>query len=203
MNRSRPDPDPAPAAPRRIVRGPLHALLLVLALLLTAEEWLWDHLQAAMRRWRRHAAVRAIEDRIRQLPPWPSVALLGLPALLIVPFKVAAVWAMVHGHPWLGLLVLVGAKLAGTAAAAYLVDLVRDRARELPWFDALWRRTTALLRFARLWVRQRPGVRRALATCRWMRRQWRRWRGGPSRLARKLRAARVVGRRWRCCLAGG
>jgi len=175
--------------------------LLVVALLILAEEWLWDHLKGLMLNLGRLPYVRAFEEKLRLLPPWASLLVLLAPALLLFPFKILALWALCNGYKVGGLVVLLAAKVVGTAAAAYLFDLVRDRARQLRWFDRLYVRTTHLLVMCKAWVNRqvayqvaRHKVRQAIRAIRSV------LKSNDSRLARKYRAAKVVGRRWRCCL---
>jgi hypothetical protein len=182
------------------VKSLTHALVLAAALLLLAEEWLWDQLKAWTFKLRQYQAVRRFEARMRLLPPWAALLVLATPAALIFPFKLVAVWAMVHGHPLLGLLTLVSAKLAGTAAMAYLLDLVRDSARRLRWFDALYVRITTLLVACKAWVRCQPAYKAARARVAALRHAVKGLLDADPKLARKFRAARTVSRRWRCCL---
>lgn len=136
-------------------------LITLLALLLLLEEWLWDHLKRAVQRLTAGPAMRALEDRLRALPPWASLLVLLSPALLLTPFKLAALWAFAHGHAGLGVLVFVAAKLTGTALAAYLFDLVRESARRLAWFDRFYRWVMDGLARAHAWVQAQPAYQHA------------------------------------------
>lgn len=170
---------------RRLTR-PLWALL---ALLLLAEEWLWDRLQSGMRALALRLHLHRLETLLRALPPWASLLVLLAPAALLLPFKLAALWALGHGHWVLGSLVFVAAKLCGTALAAYLFDLVRASARRLAWFDRLYTAIMGLLARTRAWLQVQPGYQRARAQLRFWRERLRR----PSQGAgwrRRLRALR-------------
>ena len=141
----------------------LHPLIFVAALFIVFQEWLWDHLKALARHLSRLPAVAAMERRLRRLGPWPSLAVLLLPAILLFPCKLAAIWAMSHHHPLLGLAVLVSAKLIGTTVAAYLFDIVRDSARQLPWFDRFHLATLRFFVRARTWLVAQPAYAAARA----------------------------------------
>jgi len=182
------------------VKNPLHAILLAAALLLLAEEWLWQHLKTLAFGLRQYRTVRRFEARMRQLPPSAAIVVLAAPAAVIFPFKLVAVWAMVHGHPVLGLATLIAAKVTGTAAAAYLFDLVKDSARRLGWFDAMCRRITGLLMACRVWVHEQPAYVAAVALAAAARSAARRFLLMDAKAARKFRAAKTVSRRWKCCL---
>jgi hypothetical protein len=182
------------------MRRAVNLILLAAALLLLAEEWVWERLKDLTHRLSALPAVHAFEQRLRALPPWASLAVLATPALLLFPFKLAAMWALCHGHPALGVCVLVSAKLVGTATAAYLFDLVRDGARRLAWFDRLYVRVTGLLLRCHAWVQGQPAYVRMRGLMRVCSASLRAHFAGRPGLQRKMRAAKVVGRRWRCCL---
>lgn len=123
----------------------LKPFVALLVLLLLAEEWLWDHLKRCVARLGALPGVRAFEARLRALPPWASLLVMLLPAAVLLPFKLAALWALGHGHRVLGFLVFVAAKLVGTGLAAYLFDLVRDSARQVKAFDRFYGAVMRLL----------------------------------------------------------
>lgn len=173
----------------------LHPLLFALAALLVFEEWLWDALKAQLHRLSQLPAVAAFERLLKTLGPWSSLAVLALPGAVLFPFKFAAVWALSHGYPVVGVAVLVAAKLAGTAFAAYVFDLVRDNARQLVWFDKLYVAATSALRRVKNWLRAQPAyvlVRsRAAALQDVLRARW----GRAGRMSRKFKAAKALARR--------
>jgi hypothetical protein len=166
----------------------------LLAVLLLLEEWLWDALGRGMRRLALALHLKRFEAALRALPAWASLAVLSLPALVLLPFKLLAFWAMSHGHAVLGFLTFVGAKLTGTALAAYLFDLVRDNARKLRWFDQLYTAVMSLLRRAKTWLHAQPLYQATRAKLQ----AWRmRWAGAPgapggSRWARRFAALRAA-----------
>lgn len=173
----------------------LHPVVFALAVLLVAEEWLWDALKAGFRRLADHALMRAFERRLRRLGPWPSLAVLLLPALLLFPVKLVAVCALAKGQAMLGFGVLACAKVVGTAVAAYLFDIVRDSARQLAWFDRLYVAVISLLARSKSWLRAQPAYRAAARAVHHGRRlAWACWprAGRTGRMRRKLRAAKTL-----------
>ncbi len=70
----------------------------LLALLLVFEEWLWELPKAQLHRLSALPAVRMMEQRLQTLPPWASVLVLVVPALVLLPFKLVGLWALAHGH---------------------------------------------------------------------------------------------------------
>lgn len=141
---------------KRMFMGLLKPVVALLALLLLFEEWLWEGLKTQLHRLSRLPGVHRLECWLGSLPPWASLCVLVVPALALLPFKLAALWALAHGHAALGVLTLVAAKLTGTALAAYLFDLVRASARKLEWFDAVYRAVMNLLARAKAWLAEQP-----------------------------------------------
>lgn len=162
---------------RSFFRWLFKPLVAALALLFVFEEWLWDKLTQAMRRLADHPWVHRLEAYLRQIPPGASLLVLLLPGLVILPFKVAGLWAIAQGYPVLGLLIFIAAKLAGTAVAAYLFDLVRDNARKLAWFDWLYVRILGGLQRARAWLYAQAVYQAVRAWVQQVRAQVRTWLG--------------------------
>jgi hypothetical protein len=127
---------PAPPPSRRGAwRRWLAAPVLVLAaVVLLVEEWLWDDLARLAAAIGRLPPFRWIEPLVRALPPWGALILFGAPTLLLVPVKVTALWLLARGHPTLGLLVLVAAKIGGTAMLARIYALTRPQLLRIGWF---------------------------------------------------------------------
>jgi hypothetical protein len=145
----------------------------VLALLILFEEWGWVPLQQLLARIGRWPGLRWVEGCVRNLPPWGAVAVFALPTALLLPVKLLALWAMGRGHVALGLMVIVLAKVVGTAVVARLFALTHPALMRLHWFawaHAHWMRLkTAVLERARAsWAWRMARV---------IQRQWRkRWR---------------------------
>ncbi|MEP7297408.1 MAG: hypothetical protein ABI702_14565 [Burkholderiales bacterium] len=177
----------------------LHPIVFVLAVILVFEEWLWDKLKAGFRRLATIWPIRALDRALRTLPPWPSLLVLLLPALVLFPFKIAALWAVSNGQSMLGVAVLIGAKLVGTGLAAWLFDAVRDSARRLPWFDRLYVGVMSVLSRTRAWLHAQPAylaAKAAVARARAWAARVLRGSARSGRLRRKLRAAKALfGRR--------
>lgn len=158
-----------------LLRKIVKPLVAVLALLLVFEEWLWERLKAFMRRVADHPWVHRLEAHLRQIPPWAALLVLLLPGALLLPFKVAGLWAIAHGYPVLGLVIFVLAKISGTALAAYLFDLVRENARKLAWFNWLYLWINGWLQRARAWLAAQPAYVAAKAWARRVKEQVKAW----------------------------
>lgn len=118
----------------RALRGVFGGLL---ALIILFEEWGWGPLQRALAWVGRLPGLGALQRRIQILPPYAALVLFLVPTLLLLPVKLLALWAISQGQVLLGTLVILGAKVAGTAIVARLFTLTRPALLQLAWF-AQW-----------------------------------------------------------------
>jgi hypothetical protein len=118
----------------RLLRGTARWAI---ALLLLFEEWGWEPLARLLAQLGRLPLFSWLERRIAALPPYAALAVFFVPALLLVPVKLLALWLISQGRAGLGVIVIVAAKLAGTAVVARLFMLTRDSLMRLAWF-ARW-----------------------------------------------------------------
>jgi len=109
----------------------------IFALLLLFEEWGWEPLAALVARLAKLPFFAWIERRIRALPPYAALATFFAPALMLVPVKLAALYLIAHSHGWMGVAVLLAAKVVGTAIVARLFALTQPTLMRLAWF-ARW-----------------------------------------------------------------
>ena len=114
----------------------------LLALLILFEEWGWEPLQRALAWIGRWPGLRWIEARIRALPPYAALAIFFLPTLLLIPVKLLALWLIAQGKVLSGALVILSAKLIGTAIVARLFALTQPALMQLDWFARLYARWT-------------------------------------------------------------
>lgn len=152
-------------------------LLALLVLVVFVEEWGWRPLvalAAAIARW---PPLAGIEQRVRVAPRHVALALFLVPALLLFPVKLAALWLIQEGRATLGIAVIVAAKLIGTAFVGRLFVLVEAQLMSFAWFARAigwWRATRD--RIAAAW-RQSAFWRTGRAVRRVARRWWLRLRG--------------------------
>jgi len=150
----------------------------LLALLILFEEWGWVPLQRAAAFVARLPPLAWLEGRIAALPPWGALAVFAAPTLALLPVKIAALWLIGQGHPALGLAVIVGAKIVGTAVVARLFSLTRPALVRLAWFARFYGRWTAWKDALLVRVRASWGWRVGrMLKHRW-RQRWLRWRAG-------------------------
>ena len=156
--------------PRQVLRG-------TLALLILFEEWGWEPLSRALAVLSRLPPVRWAEARILRLPPYGALGVFLLPSVLLVPVKLLALYLIGQGHAGTGLLVIVLAKLLGTALLARLFALTRDSLLQLAWFARLYLRWHTFKEGLLLSLRASPAWRAAQRLKRrlgWTLRRWRR-----------------------------
>lgn len=162
----------------KLLIAPLRWLVrLVLALLILFEEWGWEPLQRAFALLARLPLVARLEARLRRLPPRWALLVLVLPSLLILPIKLLAVWLVAMGRVSLGVLLVIAAKLVGTALLAWLFGLIQPALMQLPWFARVYGRWTAWKTELLAWVRGGSVWRAARALKLAVRRRVRGWMG--------------------------
>lgn len=126
-----------------LLRKLLWPLKWLLALLLLFEEWGWEPLQRALARLGQWPGFRQAEAWIAALPPYGALALFALPSLSLIPVKLVALWLIGQGHAVWGTLVILAAKVVGTAIVARLFTLTRPALMQLAWFARLHDRWVA------------------------------------------------------------
>lgn len=150
----------------------------LLALVILFEEWGWEPLQRWLARIGQWPGFRWIEAAVRALPPYAALALFGVPALLLLPVKLLALWLISLGHTGLGLLIILAAKVVGTAVVARLFALTQPALMRLAWFARGYTRWTAWKDQLLAQVRASLIWRTARVTRRRLQHAWARFREG-------------------------
>ena len=125
---------------KRLLAAPF---VLIAAIVILFEEWLWDDLQRIAAAIGRLPLIRQIESLVASLPPYMALAMFAAPSLLLIPVKLAALYFIAHGQPVLGLMAVVGAKIAGTALIARIYALTHPNLLRIGWFAFLHSRFLA------------------------------------------------------------
>lgn len=120
--------------PAVLWRGLRAVLLGLVAIVIFIEEWGWRPLSALAARLARLPVLARLETRIRRAPPRVALALFLLPAVLLFPVKLAALWLIDGGRATLGVAVIVAAKLLGTAFVGRVFVLVEPQLMQFAWF---------------------------------------------------------------------
>ncbi len=109
-------------------------LLAPIALFLLFEQWGWVPLAAAFATLGRLPVWRQLERVIARLPPWAALLAFGIPVLALIPVKLLALYLIGEGRIGMGVALILGAKLVGTAIAARLFQLTQPALMQLKWF---------------------------------------------------------------------
>ncbi|MGH9770012.1 MAG: hypothetical protein ACREAB_21520 [Blastocatellia bacterium] len=125
---------------KRLLAAPF---VLIAAIIVLFEDWLWDDLQRIAAAIGRLPIFHQIELLIAGLPPYGALAMFGAPSLLLIPVKLAALYFIAQGHPALGLMTAIGAKIAGTALVARIYTLTQPNLLRIGWFAWLHARFLA------------------------------------------------------------
>ncbi len=173
---------------KRLGRVLLAPLIYLAALLLLLEDWLWDLGSRMIARIASWPPLARIESWIRALSPYQALTLFLLPAILLFPVKLLALYAITQGHALAGVGVILAAKVGGAAVVARLYSLTRPTLLSLPWF-ARWH--DAFMDFKNRWVT-------ALRETRAMRVI----RSVAGAVRRRVSAARAKFKAWRTSLGG-
>jgi hypothetical protein len=119
---------------KKLLRAFAAALLVPLLLF---EEWGWEPLARLAARLARLPLWARLERRVQALPPWGALLVFLVPVLMLLPLKLLALFLLGRGHAASAVLLLVGAKLGGTAVVARLFQLVEPALMRIPLF-ARW-----------------------------------------------------------------
>ena len=127
-------------------------LLVLLAIVFLIEAWLWDHLKPVVGwlvswvPWERLKA--RIASAIEHLPPYATLFVFVIPAIVLFPLKLLGLWMLGHGY-WLGALaVLALAKLIGMGVAAFIFEITRPKLLQIGWFRWLYEHMLTWLAWA-------------------------------------------------------
>ncbi len=150
---------------KRLLAAPF---VIIAAIVILFEEWLWDDLQRLAAAIGRLPLFRQIESFIAGLPPYAALAMFGAPSLLLIPVKLAALYFIAHGQPAIGLMAVIGAKVAGTALIARIYALTHPNLLRIGWFAFLHARFLAFKSMRmRAAIAESLSKRRTLWRSRW------------------------------------
>ncbi len=117
--------------------------ILIAAIFVLLEDWLWDDLQRFAAAIGRLPVFRQVESLVVGLPPYGALAMFATPTLLLFPIKLAALWFIANGQPTFGVLIAIAAKIAGTALIARIYKLTEAKLLLIGWFAWLHTRFVA------------------------------------------------------------
>lgn len=136
----------------------LRQLVILAALVLMLEEWLWNKLSTLFGWIDRRLGLWRLEARMARLPPLAALVLFVLPFLIVVPAKILGLALLAKGEVLYSLLVLLGAKLVGLGLIARIFNVTRGQLLQMPWFARLHALVLGWLARAHAWFDQLPGI---------------------------------------------
>ncbi|MGJ7509959.1 hypothetical protein [Variovorax sp. GT1P44] len=122
----------------RILKKLLGAIAATVLLpVLLFEEWGWEPLARALGKLSRLAVWAHLENGLRALPSWAAVLVFFAPMLLLLPVKLFGLFLLGEGHAKSAVILLLAAKVVGTAILAWLFQLLEPALMRIPVF-ARW-----------------------------------------------------------------
>lgn len=109
-------------------------LIVIASLLMWIEESLWMWLKRATGWIAVIPLVRWFEAWLVWLPPYPTMVVFLLPMATLFPVKILAVYWATQGYWLTGLLIIVLAKVLGTAIVARMYVICQPKLMTMPWF---------------------------------------------------------------------
>jgi hypothetical protein len=122
-----------------MLRFLIRLLQLPLALIVLFYDWGWEALAGFFKWLAKRPLWAALERAISRLPPWGALLLFLVPTVLLFPIKLVALWLIANGQKAVGLLIIIAAKIVGTAVVARLFNLTQPALMQLRWFAAVYR----------------------------------------------------------------
>ena len=113
-------------------------MVILAAAIMFFEEWLWAHLTTFMAWVARARVFRWVEARLAGLPPYGAMAVFLVPGAMLLPVKIAALFLIARGHAGGGLLIILAAKVVGTAIVARIFAVCRPALLTVGWFRRLY-----------------------------------------------------------------
>ena len=157
-------------------RRTLRSLLTIpLALWIFLEEWIWEAMLAFMAWLGRLPPVHWLETQLGKLPPYAALIAFLVPALILLPFKLAAFWLIAHGHKLYGLWVFVIAKIIGTAFLARIFSLTKNALLTIVWFSKAYHAVIGWKERLYAYVRALPSYQLIRAWTQAMKQQFKDW----------------------------
>ena len=112
-------------------------LLITLALIFLLESWLWEKTGAAvawaLRELPIERYVREAMEKIETLTPVQTLGVFIIPAMVLLPIKMLALWFLSQGFIFSGITTILFAKLAGFGVSSFLFTLCKPKLLQVRW----------------------------------------------------------------------
>ena len=131
-------------------------LILLVYILLIIEDFVWEYGKKILAHIGSHPGFKQIENIILKLPPYGALASLCLPAFILFPANILAIYLTSHHFIVLGVILLIGMKLLGTMIIAHLFTINKDKLLSLTWFKYIHNTILFIRNRAVLWLHSQP-----------------------------------------------
>ena len=128
----------------RLKRAGTLPLMVLAALIILFEDFVWVRVTALVALLARLRLVARIVAWVLTRGRHTTLALFAVPIACLIPFKLFALWLIASGHIVSGILVIIAAKVTGTAISARLFVIAKPK---LMTFETFVRVYNAVLRF--------------------------------------------------------
>lgn len=112
--------------------------IVIAAVVLWAEEWLWEFIKLLSALVAKLPLIRWYEGTLARLPPYAALLALLVPGLFLLPLKLLGLWLMSSGHAFFAVAVIIAAKVLGTAIVTRTFVICKPRLMTLSWFERLY-----------------------------------------------------------------
>ncbi len=116
---------------RRVLKAIFHWAV---ALVILFEEWGWQPLVRAFGRLAQWRPLAMLEAGLARLPPYAALAAFAVPVVLLVPFKLLALYLLAQNSPLPAALVFIAAKIVGTGLVGRIYLITRPQLMRIGWF---------------------------------------------------------------------
>jgi hypothetical protein len=106
----------------------------IAALAIGFSEWLWNPLLRAIKKITRWWPIQWLERKIRACPSWAALLMFAIPAIALLPFKLAGLYFIANGKKLVGLAIFFAAKVVGTGLLAWIYSLTEPALERYAWF---------------------------------------------------------------------
>lgn len=112
--------------------------LLLLAFFFLLESWIWDVTGDVVTRFVAWLPLdglkRVIGNIVGHLPPYVTLLVFAVPAVLLFPLKLVALWLIAEGKVLFGGSVIAFAQVVGFGILSFLFDVCRPQLNQIGWF---------------------------------------------------------------------
>ncbi len=106
----------------------------IAALVIGFSEWLWNPLLRVVKKITQWGHIQWLETKIRACPSWAAVLMFAIPAIALLPFKLAGLYFIAHGKKVMGFGIFFAAKVVGTGLLAWIYSLTEPALERYQWF---------------------------------------------------------------------